>query len=151
MLKVLLIGLFGGLGSISRYLLGNLIHRHTGHAFPYGTLFVNLLGCLAAGIAAALFSRLTIPEKYQFAIAVGFLGGFTTFSAFSLQSFELLSTGHFPKALLYISLSLVLGILAVLLAMPCLHDSSVKEIVTTPPPALQSLCRTSRITDIVAL
>jgi len=113
MLKIPLIGPFGGLGSISRYLLGNLIHRHTGHAFPYGTLFVNLLGCLAAGIAAALFSRLTIPEKYQLAIAVGFLGGFTTFSAFSLQSFELLSSHQLPKALLYICLSLVFGILAV--------------------------------------
>ena len=113
MLKILLIGLFGGLGSISRYLLGNLIHRHTGPAFPYGTLFVNILGCLAAGIAAALFTRLTIREDYQLAIAVGFLGGFTTFSAFGLQSFELLSAGQFPKALLYISLSFVLGILAV--------------------------------------
>ena len=116
MLKILLIGLFGGLGSISRYLLGNLIHRHTGPAFPYGTLFVNILGCLTAGLLAALFtSRFTIRQDYQLALAVGFLGGFTTFSAFGLQTFELISSGQIPKALAYVASSLVLGILAVFL------------------------------------
>ncbi len=116
MLKILLIGLFGGLGSICRYLLGNLIHRHTGPAFPYGTLFVNVLGCLAAGIAAALFTRLVIrQDQYQLAITVGFLGGFTTFSALGLQTFELLSSGQIPKALFYVASSIVLGILAVFL------------------------------------
>ena len=116
MLKILLIGLFGGLGSISRYLLSNLLHRHTGPAFPYGTLFVNILGCLAAGILAAVFTnRFTIRQDYQLALAVGFLGGFTTFSAFGLQTFELLSSGQIPKALFYVASSIVFGILAVFL------------------------------------
>ena len=103
-------------GANARYILSRFAAKMLGPVFPYGTLFVNILGCLVAGILAAVFtSRFTIRQDYQLALAVGFLGGFTTFSAFGLQSFELLSSGQIPKALFYVASSIVFGILAVFL------------------------------------
>lgn len=107
-LKLLLIGLFGGVGAISRYLLAGLVHG--GYAklanstlaitFPLGTLFVNALGCLLIGVAAAVFAGpATVREDLRLAIMVGLLGGFTTFSTFGFETMQFINDGQFSRAL----------------------------------------------------
>jgi CrcB protein len=124
-MKLFLIACGGGLGSVLRYGLASYAQRHTaaattrwfGHALPVGTLAVNLIGCLLIGALAALFVRHELPhEQYRLALTVGLLGGFTTFSAFGLDTFALLQRGHWWLALLNIALSCVVGIAAVALA-----------------------------------
>ena len=124
-MKLLLIACGGGLGSVLRYGLASFAQRHTealtarwlGHALPVGTLAVNLVGCLITGILAALFVRHLLPhEQYRLALTVGVLGGFTTFSAFGLDTFTLLQRGHWGLALLNVSVSCAAGVAALALA-----------------------------------
>jgi len=87
MTKILLIALGGAAGSVSRYGLGLWIDRAAGSAFSYGTLAVNLLGCLAFGVVAGLIERGGIlPRHADVALLAGFLGAFTTFSTFAFHN-----------------------------------------------------------------
>lgn len=118
MLKLLLIFLGAGLGGVLRYLLAHTIHTAANSAFPFGTLVVNITGCLAIGFLAALFeARSTgpsaIPEHYRLALIVGVLGGYTTFSAFGYESMKLITDHKWMLAGLYIFLSNALGLAAV--------------------------------------
>ena len=107
MTKVLLVALGGALGSVARYGVGMAAARVFGAAFPWGTLIVNVVGGLAMGV---LFARAgPAQESLHLFLGVGLLGGFTTFSAFSLESFRLLEQGPAPAAL-YVAASLVLSI-----------------------------------------
>jgi CrcB protein len=114
MFKLLLIGLFGGLGSVLRYLVSGWCQRLTAGSFPVGTLAVNLIGCLVIGCAAALLlgPRL-MREEYRLAILIGLLGGFTTFSSYAWESFSLLNNGEWVLALSNIMVSNALGLVAV--------------------------------------
>jgi CrcB protein len=121
-LKTLLIAAGGAIGSVLRYALATFAQRHTaaittrwfGHALPVGTFVVNLVGCLLIGVLAALFVRHVLPhEQYRLALTVGVLGGFTTFSAFGLDTFALLQRGHWGLALLNIAISCAAGVGAV--------------------------------------
>ena len=109
MVNVLLVAGGGALGSAARYLLSLLALRWCGTGFPAGTLAVNVLGCLAAGIVAA---RVDPLSPWRTFLISGVLGGFTTFSAFGLETRALGATG---LAGLYVALSLGLGLGAVLL------------------------------------
>ena len=102
------------LGGIARYLLTRWVQESTSSSFPYGTLAVNLLGCLAIGMLYGLFDRhgWMEPELRAF-LVVGFCGGFTTFSTFALENFAMLRDGDWVPAALYAGASLVLGIGAV--------------------------------------
>ena len=114
MVKVLLIALMGGVGSVARYGLSTLVRRHAGGSFPAGTLCVNVLGCLVAGALTAWFlARPGIRDEYRLAMTVGLLGGFTTFSAFGVETFDLLTKGHRTQALAYVAASVLLGVSAV--------------------------------------
>jgi CrcB protein len=100
MIKVLLIGIGGFIGSISRYLVGGLVHRlfpFTG--FPYGTLVVNVLGCLLIGFTVGLveMKQMFRPEIRLF-LLIGLLGGFTTFSTFGYETFALTRDGETVRA-----------------------------------------------------
>ena len=130
-MKILLIACGGGLGSVLRYALASFAQRHTasitakwfGYTLPVGTLAVNLVGCLFIGVLSALFVRHELPhEQYRLALTVGVLGGFTTFSAFGLDTFALLQRGHWALALLNVSLSCVLGVAAVALGFSGTHQ-----------------------------
>ena len=89
MQSVLLVGLGGFLGSIGRYGLSGLVHRLLGQAFPYGTLAVNALGCFAIGSVLYLAEeRAVLSAEVRLFVAVGVLGGFTTFSAFGYETLE---------------------------------------------------------------
>jgi CrcB protein len=121
-MKLLLIAFGGALGSVLRYFVVATAHKHTaaatvrafGHAFPLGTLAVNLIGCLLIGVVAAMFNRNLLPhEPYRLALTVGVLGGFTTFSAFGLDTVTLLQHGHSWLALANILANVLLGLMAV--------------------------------------
>ena len=114
MTKLLLIFLAGGAGSIARYLLSGWVQRQTTESFPLGTLVVNVLGCFVLGFLAAAFSgRILIREEYRVMITIGFIGGFTTFSTFGLETFTLLDDGQFLRAVMNVVLSVAIGLLAV--------------------------------------
>jgi len=110
---ILLIGFAGFLGTIARYLSGQLIYQFLPVSFPYGTLIVNILGCFIIGLAYGWFEKENIySNEWKLIFATGFCGGFTTFSAFSIENIQLLRDGQFGFALLYIFVSVVIGISA---------------------------------------
>lgn len=85
--KLLLLALAGALGTLARYGLSGLVHRVAGEQFPWGTLAVNAVGCLAAGLFWAFAAnRATITPETRTIVLIGFMGAFTTFSAFILET-----------------------------------------------------------------
>ena len=112
MKMIFAIGLGSFIGGVSRYLLTILIQNKTTSAFPYGTLFVNILGCFFIGLVYSLSEKGTLNADWRLFLATGILGGFTTFSAFSMQTFFLLREGLLTTAFLYTGLSIVLGFAA---------------------------------------
>jgi len=101
----------GALGSMARFWLTGAVANLTGPRFPWGTLLINILGSFVIGAVAGLTltpARMGIHPDVRIFIMVGICGGFTTFSAFSLQTLELLQTGDVFPALLYIAGSVVL-------------------------------------------
>lgn len=95
MLAYLWVALGGALGSVGRFWLNNVVTARVGDGFPWGTLFINVLGSLAIGILAALPITQDATRKFLMA---GICGGFTTFSAFSLQTLELAQRGEWLRA-----------------------------------------------------
>jgi fluoride exporter len=114
MQRLVLIGLAGLLGTLSRYALSGVVARRFGETFPTGTLVVNVIGCFLAGFLFYLLQdRFLINEVVRTAIMIGFLGGFTTFSSFGLQTFTLLRDGEVALALANVLISNVAGLLTV--------------------------------------
>ncbi|HIV77179.1 fluoride efflux transporter CrcB [Sphingomonas yabuuchiae] len=112
---LLLVMLGGALGSGARHLTGRYMLHAFGPSFPYGTLTVNWVGGLLMGLLAGVLARTGAAEGWRLFIGVGILGGFTTFSSFSLDTITLIERGQITVALGYIALSL-LGSLAALWA-----------------------------------
>ena len=112
-LSIVLIG--GGLGSVCRYIATTLIGSIGGTVFPFGTLFVNFTGSFLMGFLMFFFldEHFTLPETLRLFLAVGFLGGFTTFSSFSMESILLLRGDSFFYAFANMAGNLLLGLLAV--------------------------------------
>ena len=104
------VGVGSFIGGILRYLISITIQNKI--TFPYATFLVNILGCFLIGIVYAAYSKNMVTEDWRMFIATGILGGFTTFSAFSYESFSMMRSGLFINALLYISLSIIIGLLA---------------------------------------
>ena len=120
MLNVLAVGLGGFIGSVFRYFLGLFIHSiFRQGAFPYGTLSANIMGCLIIGILSGLVDhRIDLSATTRLFLFTGVLGGFTTFSTFSLDTLRLFqadSTGGLFLAFLYVVIHIVLGLIAVYL------------------------------------
>ena len=120
MLKTLiLIFLGGGTGSIFRYLIGRWtsamnIFAGLGITFPLGTFIANLLGCFLIGLFNGMAAKFGMEEPTRLMLTVGLCGGFTTFSTLSNESLAMLTAGNYVSFGIYIGLSLVFGILAVL-------------------------------------
>lgn len=112
---LLLIGLGGFVGSILRFLISETIQTKSVGTFPYGTLAVNLIGCFVIGVIFALVSKTSVSSELKYFLATGLIGGFTTFSAFSFETFALFRAGQIWNAALYIILSVSLGLVATML------------------------------------
>jgi len=114
MQKLLFIGLAGLLGTLSRYWMSGWAARKFGETFPMGTLIVNLIGCFLIGFLFYLMQeRFLVNQTLRTVILIGFLGGFTTFSSFGMQTFTLLRDGEFGFAVLNIVVSNVGGLILV--------------------------------------
>jgi CrcB protein len=112
--SLVLIGAGGFLGSICRYLLTRLTMWYWPASFPFGTFIVNILGCLVIGLLMGFaLHHHSISASMRAFWAIGFCGGFTTFSTFSLELFEVYQRGQAGLALTYALASVVLGLLAV--------------------------------------
>ncbi len=110
-LKIFLIALFGAIGTLARYGLQGVVQIRMG-AFPYGTLLVNLSGCFLLGLIGQLtMNRILISADIRMAIAVGFFGGYTTFSSFGWETAKMLEDGEWLRASTYIGASVIAGLL----------------------------------------
>lgn len=113
--KLALLALAGSLGTIARYGLAGLVHRIDGATFPWGTLAVNLTGCFLVGLLAALFeSRWPVSGETRVILLVGFMGAFTTFSAYMLETGELVRSAEWLYAAANMGLQNGLGFVALL-------------------------------------
>ncbi len=115
MLIVVLVGAGGMIGAVSRYLVGGWVHDLLGDpSFPYGTLTVNVLGCLLIGLLVGLAeTRQLLGAETRAFLLIGLLGGFTTFSAFGLETVNLVRDGELIGAFSNVGLQVVVGLAAV--------------------------------------
>jgi CrcB protein len=114
MAATLLVFLGGGLGAVLRHAVNRLAFALWGAGFPVGTMIVNVVGSLAMGLLVGLFaSHPAISQPTRRVLATGLLGGFTTFSAFSLDALTLYERGEVGLALAYVAASVVLSLAAI--------------------------------------
>jgi fluoride exporter len=115
---ILLVGLGGGAGSVARFLCQRGVQVFYPHAFPFGTMLVNVAGCILIGILIGLFEKGEIVKpEWRLLLATGFCGGFTTFSAFAAENVQLLKDGRLLYFSIYTVASVVLGILGTYLGI----------------------------------
>jgi CrcB protein len=113
MMKILVVAAGGSIGAVSRYLVSTWAAERFGANFPYGTLIVNVIGCFIIGMFMTMTTERFIVNPYwRLLITVGFVGGLTTFSSFSYETFRLLEDADMIMALYNIILNLILGFLA---------------------------------------
>ena len=110
--QLLTVGLAGALGTVARFGVNQLMTRLFG-SYPWGTVLVNLLGCLLFGFLMAIFVAEKLPAQYKVVILTGFLGGFTTFSAYAFEIADFLEKSRYVAAIFHFGLQNVIGVLAV--------------------------------------
>jgi fluoride exporter len=116
--EILLLAIAGGLGTVSRYGLSVAAQRITGFGFPFGTLFVNVLGSVIIGYTMQVgLNSDIIPRSLRVIVTVGFLGAFTTFSAFTYETARYLENGAWLSGAINITANVVQSILATILGM----------------------------------
>ncbi len=122
MKALLYIALGGAFGSVARYLLAKAVQHQWPGAFPWGTMTVNLVGCLLIGLLYGLFEKHEIMSpEIRLLLTVGLCGGFTTFSTFMNESLALIRGGDLFLSVLYIASSVTLGLLAVYLGQAAIR------------------------------
>ncbi|MDI6835568.1 fluoride efflux transporter CrcB [Ciceribacter thiooxidans] len=111
--QILLVAAGGAVGSVCRYLVGVGLLRLAGSAFPWGTFAVNLVGSFGIGVLAELIvARFGASPEMRLLLITGFLGGFTTFSAFALDAVSLFERGEALSSLVYVGASVGLSLIA---------------------------------------
>ena len=114
MLKYVIVGIGGALGSILRFWLGNYIGSRMGTRFPYGTLVINVTGSFLVGLVLSLLTAKTnLSSSWRYLIPIGFIGGFTTFSSFEYETLRTFQDGQIGLGLLYVGISVCVGFVAV--------------------------------------
>jgi CrcB protein len=115
-----LVGAGGFLGSVARYVASRTIGSRLDHLFPFGTFIVNITGCFLLGIVIGLTTRHgTAGDSWRAFLGIGFCGGYTTFSTFAMENFNLLDQKLAATAALYIMASVACGIMAALAGLWC--------------------------------
>lgn len=114
---ILAIGIGSFIGGILRYGLSQWIQHKSLTTYPFGTLAVNITGCLLIGLVYGLSDKGNLSPEARLFWATGVLGGFTTFSAFSSQTVDMMRDGQYTLALSYIAASVVFGILATIMGI----------------------------------
>jgi CrcB protein len=119
--QIIAVALGGASGAVMRFLISSGLYQWLGKGFPYGTLVVNVLGSFLIGLLteALILQRIPMTLEYRAAILVGFIGAFTTFSTFSLETIYLLEQGSLNKAALNVIVSLLGCLLAVWIGLLC--------------------------------
>jgi CrcB protein len=117
MKTLITIALGGAVGSVARYYLSKLVTEHLNVVFPLGTLLVNLVGCLLIGFFFGLFDAVLAPSEIKALVSVGFIGGFTTFSTFALESLNLFRAGEARLAFVNLAVSVAGGLVCAFLGM----------------------------------
>jgi fluoride exporter len=116
--NLILIACAGAVGTVGRVLLSGWLNRLSGEKFPWGTLLVNLLGCLLFGLIFALAEeKQLITPRLRLVLLSGFLGAFTTFSAFGFETLTLIRNDHWLLAIANVGVQNVLGVTAVFLGV----------------------------------
>ena len=117
MKEILVVGMGGFFGASLRYAIGTWVARFNETGFPFNTFFINIVGCFLIGIffGGGFNENTEFPLK-EF-VAIGILGGFTTFSAFGLETFEMLKSGQLKLSTIYVLGSMLIGLAAVFLGM----------------------------------
>ena len=115
MLRLFVIAVGGAIGTLLRYLMGGLDYRFSSGVFPVSTLVVNVTGSLAIGFLWGIVDRFNFSPNMRMFVFIGILGGYTTFSTFSLETFNLMRDGEYRIALMNMFFSVVLSIGAVFL------------------------------------
>jgi CrcB protein len=111
-LRIALIAIFGAIGTLARYGLQGVVQIRTASTFPYGTLLVNLSGCFLLGLIGQFtLKHLVISPDWRMAIAIGFFGGYTTFSSFGWETAKMLEAGEWAWATAYVGVSVMAGLL----------------------------------------
>jgi CrcB protein len=114
LLKYLMVGVGGCLGSILRFWLGSYIGNRMGSRFPYGTFVINITGSFLVGLVFALLTVKTEwSPNWRYLIPIGFIGGYTTFSSFEYETLRTMQDGQIGLGLLYVAASVVVGFVAV--------------------------------------
>jgi CrcB protein len=117
-MQIALLVVFGAVGTLLRYGVQGLVQQRTGAGFPSGTLAVNIIGCLLIGFVGQFsLTHLSVRPEWRVAATIGFLGAFTTFSAFGWETVRMLQDGEFGRAGVYVGTSVVGGLIAVLAGM----------------------------------
>lgn len=109
MKDLLAIMLGGGIGSVCRYLVSTGLNKRFGGSFAWGTMTVNLIGCLLIGFLVGLVDRSILPKEYRLILVTGFLGGFTTFSSFALESIGMFREKAIGAGILNVGVNVILG------------------------------------------
>ncbi len=118
MQKYFLIAIGGALGSLTRYMVGSMVAGRMGMRFPYGTFVINMTACLIIGFSVTFIERHTsINPAWDFLIPVGFIGAYSTFSTFEMETFAALQTGEFLISAAYVATSVLVGLVAVWLGV----------------------------------
>lgn len=110
MKELLFIALGGSIGAPLRFLVSKNINIISGGSFPYGTLTVNVIGSMIIGFLFSLFSAVAVDSNYKALVTIGFLGAFTTFSSYSLETVNLFTEGEYRYAILNLVLNNVLAV-----------------------------------------
>lgn len=110
-MRILLIAIFGAVGTLARYGLQGVVQVRAGGAYPYGTLLINLTGCFLLGLIGQFtLNRMLISPDWRLAITVGFFGGYTTFSSFGWETAKMLEDGEWLRATTYVAASVFVGL-----------------------------------------
>lgn len=114
-MRILLLAVFGVVGTLARYGLEGVVQHRSGSSFPYGTLSVNLLGCFLLGVVGKFaLNHVSISPDWRIGLTVGLFGAFTTFSTFSWETIRMLEDGEWMKGTVYVATSVLLGLIVML-------------------------------------